>query len=456
MSPYPLPEKTPVIAYYGDDLTGSTAVMESTAFAGLETVLFLDAPDQKRLADFPHARVIGIAGDARARAPEWMAQNLPHFFNALKATGAPIIHYKVCSTFDSAPQIGSIGKAAEIGKSLFSEPVPMLIGDLGMGRYQCFGHLFAMANQVPYRIDRHPVMSRHPVTPMDEADLIRHLQKQTDLKIGLVDFVSLHRGTAGALIAKHREAGIDILAFDMLDELSQVEAGKLIWNQCSQQRFCIGSQGLENALVAYWQNEKWLELIEPPKAAQPCSQMLAVSGSVSPTTAVQIDHAKAQGFVTLALDLTQIGDEALWRGSAEALFAQAHSALQQGGDVLIYSARGPDDAAVGHFKTVLATQGHSAEQLNEMIGDRLGQLADRLLRAHPVPRLVISGGDTSGRVARKLGIDALTALAPMAPGAPLCRAHCASSPHHGLELLLKGGQVGGPDIFTRTKTGSAA
>jgi uncharacterized protein YgbK (DUF1537 family) len=91
--------------------------------------------------------------------------------------------------------------------------------------------------------------------------------------------------------------------------------------------------------------------------------------------------------------------------------------------------------------------------LNKKIGNTLGSLSDSLMRKHQISRLVISGGDTSGRVARHLGIDALTVLAPMAPGAPLCRAHCPSSPHNGLELVLKGGQVGTIDVFTRVKTG---
>ena len=57
---------------------------------------------------------------------------------------------------------------------------------------------------------------------------------------------------------------------------------------------------------------------------------------------------------------------------------------------------------------------------------------------------MISGGDTSGRAASALGIDALTAIAPIAPGSPLCRAH-APGGFDGLEIALKGGQVGGPD-----------
>lgn len=452
MTSNPFPNQTPLIAFYGDDLTGSTAVMEATALAGLETVLFLDSPDEKSLGDFSQARVIGIAGDARSRSPDWMRQHLPDFYQALKATGAPIIHYKVCSTFDSAPHIGSIGTAAEIARDYFTNPIPMLIGDLGMGRYQCFGHLFAMANHKPYRIDRHPVMARHPVTPMDEADLLLHLNKQTKLKTGLVDFVSLHKGTADQVIKDHVDAGVDILSFDMLDHLSLVESGRLIWNQAYTQRFCIGSQGLESALVSYWKEQKWLHQSTPPSPASACTQILVVSGSVSSITATQIDHARTNGFATFALDVTGIQNTDAMQVKIENLYQHAFAALRQGCDVLIYSAEGPDDNSVKHIKNISANHQFQADTLNENIGALLGMLADRLLRAHPVPRLIISGGDTSGRVARVLGINALTLLAPMAAGAPLCRAHCNITPHNGLEIVLKGGQVGNRNLFTYAKT----
>ena len=122
---------------------------------------------------------------------------------------------------------------------------------------------------------------------------------------------------------------------------------------------------------------------------------------------------------------------------------------------MIYSAEGPDDPAVAAFKKILDTRAFDFETLNIKIGQTLGILLDRLLSAHNMTRVVISGGDTSGRVARELGIDALTAFAPLVPGAPLCLAHGVASRNQGLELLLKGGQVGGPDIFMRAKTGGA-
>jgi len=61
------------------------------------------------------------------------------------------------------------------------------------GRYCVFGNLYARlgAEGEVFRLDRHPSMSRHPITPMDEADLRLHLSKQTRKKIGLLDVTQL-------------------------------------------------------------------------------------------------------------------------------------------------------------------------------------------------------------------------------------------------------------------------
>ena len=105
----------PLLTFYGDDFTGSSAVMEVLAFAGVPTVMFLDVPSPELLARLKGIRAFGIAGIARSRNPAWMEAELPRYLAALKALGAPLLHYKTCSTFNSAPDLGSIGKATEIG-----------------------------------------------------------------------------------------------------------------------------------------------------------------------------------------------------------------------------------------------------------------------------------------------------------------------------------------------------
>ena len=187
-------QNTPLLSYYGDDLTGSTDVMEALASNGIETVLFMDVPDAALLKRFDHCRAIGLAGTSRSETPDWMDENLTPAFRWLKDLGADICHYKVCSTFDSSPKTGNIGKAVEIGKALFGQPyVPILVGAPQLKRYTAFGHLFAAYQGEVYRIDRHPVMSRHPVTPMAEADLRLHLIAQTALKTRLADLSACWR-----------------------------------------------------------------------------------------------------------------------------------------------------------------------------------------------------------------------------------------------------------------------
>jgi uncharacterized protein YgbK (DUF1537 family) len=69
--------------------------------------------------------------------------------------------------------------------------------------------------------------------------------------------------------------------------------------------------------------------------------------------------------------------------------------------------------------------------------------------------VVVAGGDSSGAAAARLGIVALTAVAPLAPGSPLCRAWSDDPARDGLEITLKGGQVGRPDFFAAAKAGRA-
>jgi 3-oxoisoapionate kinase len=243
MTPTRLPDG-PLVVFYGDDYTGSSAAMEALAFAGLQTMLFLEPPTPQQLAAAAHCRGIGIAGIARSQNNGWMDQNLPPIFGTLAGIGAPISHYKVCSTFDSAPHISSIGHTIDLAVPLLGGLWhPMVVASPAMGRYQLFGNLFATVHGTGYRLDRHPTMSLHPVTPMDEADLGVHLAGQTRRRIGLVDFIAMTTDKANDALGKQRANGAEIISLDVLDQRSLVEAGRLMWENRGERLFAIGSQG---------------------------------------------------------------------------------------------------------------------------------------------------------------------------------------------------------------------
>ena len=425
--------------------------MEVLTFAGLPAVLFLDPPTQAQLAEFYGYRGIGLAGTARAQTPEWMDEHLPPVFSWLKSVGAKVAHYKICSTFDSSPEIGSIGKAMDIAAAQFNGLMPILVAAPVMRRYQTFGTLFASSPTGVARLDRHLIMARHPVTPMNEADLRLVLAAQTQRPAGLISVEDLvDRQSADVALHRETKSGSKIVLFDSVSGADLTQCGQLIWENTSPEMLAVGSQGIEYALVAHWRDQGLIEPVPMPISAGK-KQMIAVSGSTSIITAAQIDHAEAHGFAGIALSAAAcLGDNAAFGAVVD--LALHH--LSQERDVLIYSAKGPEDSGASHVAAMMT--GQSVYAANERRGVTLGKLLFELLEKTGMSRAAISGGDTSGHATSQLGVYALTALSPTLPGASLCRAYSANPNIHGLELALKGGQMGSVDYFDWIRRGGGA
>jgi len=454
-APEPLPDG-PLVTWYGDDFTGATASMEVLAFAGLRSVLFFDPPTSERLRRFEGYRGIGIAGMARSKPPQWMDAHLPAVFDAMAGFGAPIAHYKICSTLDSSPNVGSIGRAAELAiPRLGGAWHPLVLAAPEIERYQAFGNLFAAVAGRPYRLDRHPVMSRHPVTPMDEADVNRHLARQTGLPMGLVDLLDLAADVDVALV-RERAKGAEIVGIDCLDEATLKHVGGLIWRHRGERLFVIGSQGVEYALVAHWKAAELLDDVETPVNPGRAERMAVVSGSCSLVNANQISHAERAGFAAIRIDPARAVSQLAWEEELNRAIGAALRCFDEGRDPILFTASGPDDPAIAEFNSAIEASGRINSDVNAEVGIGLGRALRELIVRARLDRAVIAGGDTSSHGASALGIYALTALAPVAPGAPLCRAHSDDTDFDNLEIALKGGQMGGPDYFATVRNGGLA
>jgi uncharacterized protein YgbK (DUF1537 family) len=62
--------------------------------------------------------------------------------------------------------------------------------------------------------------------------------------------------------------------------------------------------------------------------------------------------------------------------------------------------------------------------------------------------MIVCGGDTSSRVTRLLGVESLSIAANPSGNVVLLRARSSDPAIDGLDLLLKGGQVGSDTLFT--------
>ena len=457
------------LAFYGDDFTGSTDALEVLAFAGLSCALFLDVPDEQTLRELGPFDAIGVAGASRAMSPAEMDQHLPQVFTAMSALPVPLVHYKVCSTFDSSPAIGSIGRVMDLSRAAFGgAAIPIVAATPALGRYCAFGNLFARSGTDGrvHRIDRHPIMSVHPVTPMQEADLAHHLGAQTAMSVTTFTLPQLAQDRGSMEAEMHRvidaaSGGAVLLDGTTTEHLT--ETGRLL-DGLTRGRptplFCVGGSGLEYALTQWWREIGVIPAVPTTHASfEGVPQVLAVSGSASPLSALQIDAALAAGFVELPVDAAALVAASDPAAELARLVEQVLLPLRAGHSVMLHSARGPQDPRIEAMLSELAQQGMSRDQARHeggrLLGQRFGDLVDALLRAHPLQRLLLSGGDTSSHVTQRLAPQALRVVARLAPGAPLCRA-ISREPHLAqLEIALKGGQMGQPDYFVKALRGTA-
>ncbi len=446
-----------LLTFYGDDLTGSTDSMEALVLGGVPTVLFLEQPTAEGLSRFPGVRAVGLAGTSRTMTPREMDDSLPEAFTGLMELGAPLTHYKVCSTFDSSPEIGSIGRAAEIGRQVFDTSIiPVLVGAPKLKRYVVFGNHFATADGITYRLDRHPTMSVHPITPMDEADLRLHLRRQTDLSIGLIDLHHLAESDAQiwARLQEVAETGTQIAILDTLDDRHLLKAGRLLWALGEQSpAFVVGSSGVEFALAAYWGSAGLVQAPESLPASGPVEQIVAVSGSAAPKTAAQIRHTQDQGYKGIRLDSTALVDPGLADAARATAVQQALAAVADGRSVILYSALGPEDAAISRTKERMAALGIPPRSVGGLLGIQQGLILKEILLKTGIRRCAVAGGDTSGNVLSRLGIFVLEFLVPLGAATPLCRAGSHDPALDGIEISLKGGQLGEIDFFERLRQG---
>lgn len=427
-----------LLAFYGDDFTGSTDALEFLSRAGAKAVLFIEPPSPSQLANYPGLNAFGVAGLTRAMPSAQMEQTLLPAFEKIKQSGARHVHYKVCSTFDSSPHIGSIGKAIEAGAKVFKNKfIPLLVAAPILGRYCLFGNLFARmgigSEGDIHRLDRHPSMSRHPVTPAEESDLRLQLAAQTKMKTGLLDITQLSKAKEqiNTEIARLLNEKAEIILIDAVYQEQLLLIGELIDEQASNTLFSAGSSGIEMALGAYWNQQGMLTPVNDWKSPGRSAPLLIVSGSCSPVTAAQIEWAKANDFVEVVVDTAAICDDDKKAMGNSIWSAQVF--LQEGKNVIIHT-NGVSTATGINFPA-------------EKSGTALGYITREIAAQNLFHRLVIAGGDTSSYAARAMGIESVEMIAPLVPGAPLCKASAPGSPVDGMEINFKGGQVGGANYF---------
>ena len=420
------------VLFYGDDFTGASDNAAQYARHGLQTRLFFNHPGMAALQEAAaQCDVVGIAGTARSLSPEAMREELLPVLQAFAQLQVPWVQYKCCSTFDSAAHTGSLGYAIGLMKEVWPDCfVPVHSAAPEFGRYTLFGHHFARAANEVYRLDQHPVMSVHPVTPMHESELAKVLLTQGFQTDHVLDVRQLDQHQTSPehltkVLASHHSAVVDGYT-----QLQVVTAAAALWRLSQQRQICaMAAQGLAHGLGQHLRESHHTQLQAPKQQLLPTDRLLVLSGSCSALSAAQIDHAEQAGFVCLRLSNDASLDDVQTR---------MLNALSAGQSVVVFTARGHEQ-----------THDWPAGQLVQRIGVCFAKLADAAFKHTDLTRLVVAGGDSSSYTMRALGAEALHIKAShFTQNAHFAELVSAKAHIHGKEVLLKGGQVGDAQLYS--------
>ncbi|MGK5681545.1 four-carbon acid sugar kinase family protein [Actinoplanes sp. URMC 104] len=424
----------PAFGFVADDLTGAGDVLAQAHRYGLQAALVIgDAPLPTGVD------VVGIAGPARSLGGAAFDAVVRRDLARIAQLDLDVLLYKVCSTFDSSPAVGSIGRGIELLHERFPGhgPVPVAPAQPLFGRFTAFSDHYAAYAGATYRLDRHPVMAQHPSTPMHEADLRRVLTEQlpAGAAVGAVHLPGYDTGTFGDRWAEQRgDPRSTAFVVDAVGEQHMDAIARALRDPGTAARpaLVVGSGGIMAALARTASGEA-PRTPGPQRASGP---VLAVSASASTVTADQLEDALKHGWQDVPLPA------GLLRGPDDALLAdldrQVSAALAAGRDVVVHATRGTGDPR--YVTSGPVDPAH--------LGSLIGALAGRMATAGLTRDVAVFGGDTSSHALIAMGVRELRVSDQFVTAGPICRTdeHATVA---GCRLLLKGGQVGPADILRR-------
>jgi uncharacterized protein YgbK (DUF1537 family) len=416
---------TPSYGWYGDDFTGATDTLATLARRGRRAFLFLRLPEERHLAEVGELDAVGIAGAARTMTRAEIASELAPVGEFFRQLGVRVLHYKCCSTFDSALERGNIAAAISVLRGYVDHPgVAIVGGQPSLGRYCAFSNLFAASGSEGdvFRLDRHPTMSRHPATPMTEADLRRHLAELGLRAVMAIHWPLLTQGDDSVRKEWERlSLGSQAVLFDALEQRHVEAIGRLCRSTSKEHSLLVvGASSVAQACFEDAGNP-----VHNSSAAP--GPVLAFVGSLSPTTREQV--AAARSYYRISVNPNDLTTSAHAR---EQVVDKAVAALAQGLNAMLSTA--PET-------------GEAPPAATDCLADLSGLVVDDILKRHPVRRLAIAGGDTSSKIVSRLGFWGLGYQGQISNGVAVSIARSSDKTRDNMHLLLKGGQMGHTQLF---------
>lgn len=405
-----------------DDFTGATDIAGFLVENGLSTLQLSGVPQHD--GDLPQVDAVVISLKSRSCPAGEAVRDSLAALAWFQARGCPRIYQKYCSTFDSTAA-GNIGPVTDALLAALGQDFTLICPALPVnGRTVYQGNLFVGAQPLAESGMRH-----HPITPMQDSNLLRLMEGQAQGRAGLVPFATIDKGAAAIAGAFEQlaEDGVRYAVVDTLTEqhlldiataalhLPLVTGGSGLAIGLARQ---LGSGDLQGAREAGW-----------PRG----SRAVVLSGSCSEMTNRQVARYR-QHAPALALDVARCLEDADYPAElAQWVLAQPLTPAP-----LVYATTSPGELA-------RIQESHGQQAASDAVEHCFARLAQRLQGAG-VDGFIIAGGETSSRITQALGVKAFHIGPQVAPGVPWVRAIDAP-----LSLALKSGNFGDEDFFDKAQ-----
>jgi len=406
-----------------DDFTGATDLANTLVKAGMRTVQLLGVP--RAGLSVPDADAVIVALKSRSNPASEAVESSLAALKWLQAAGARQFYFKYCSTFDSTDR-GNIGPVADALLDALGADFTVFNPSFPTNKRTVYkGYLFVGDELLSESGMRH-----HPLTPMTDPSLVRVLQRQTQHKVGLVQYSTVVKGAQAVRTAIEtlrssgfRHAVLDSITDDHLHTLGEA---------CADLKLVTGGSGMAMGLPANFVRQGLLKTGQHyvlPKVTGPTA---VLAGSCSVATQGQVALMKKEH------DAFELDPMAIASGKdvAAAALSWAGTRLSER-PILIYSTASPEQVSAVQREL-------GRENAGELVERALSKIAQGLV-ARGVRRLVVAGGETSGAVVGALGVEGLHIGPEIDPGVPWT----FSLGEPTLALALKSGNFGTPDFFTK-------
>ena len=413
---------TTFLGCIADDFTGATDLASMLARSGVNVSLRIGVP-----LSTPEntAEIEVIALKTRSISASKAIEESLSALKWLKEAGAKKYFFKYCSTFDSTAE-GNIGPVSEalmnelkVDQTIYCPAFPE------NGRSIYMGNLF-----VGQKLLSESSMKDHPLTPMNDSNLMRLLSAQVSRRVGLADQIVVNSGV-NSLKEKLISLKENDVPHVIVDAVADTDLDTIA-SACQDMDFITGGSALAMPLAEFYKASGKISANDNSFMNKKLNTgSIILSGSCSEMTIIQVKNFIQRGAAAFQLDPIDLAENGVkkvldWLSSQD--FTK---------NTIIYATSDPDTV-----KKVQAELG--VDMAGKIVEQGLSECAIAA-RELGIKNFIIAGGETSGAITKALNVRQLDIGIEIAPGVPWT---FSGKRNNQIALSLKSGNFGSEEFFT--------